>query len=70
MVESSMSPDEFKAFVRSTGATHILMRTALVDNYLRDNCSREEISRFMSLVTTYWKRLYESNGHAVWDLQA
>jgi hypothetical protein len=49
--------------------THILMRTDLVYNYLKDNFSTEEINRFMNLVKKYWKLLYEYNGHSVWDIR-
>ena len=68
LVESSAGRDEFRKSVVSMGATHILMRTDLVNNYLRDNFSQSEIIRFMNLVKKSWKRVHESNGHAVWEI--
>jgi len=69
MVTSSKDEEKFKDFLRSMDVTHILMRTDLVYNYLNDNFSIEEINRFMNLVKKYWKLLYESNGHSVWDIR-
>ena len=69
MVNSSGSEKEFKDCVRSIGTTHILMRTDLADNYLNNNFSKDEITRFMVLVKKTWKEIYRYNGHAVWSLQ-
>jgi hypothetical protein len=69
MVNSSTDEEKFKDFLRSMDVTHILMRTDLVYNYLKDNFSTEEINRFMNLVKKYWKLLYEYNGHSVWDIR-
>ena len=70
LVDSSADRDEFRKSVGSIGATHILMRTDLVDNYLQTNFSQAEIIRFMNLVKQSWQRVRESNGHAVWRIQA
>ncbi|MFC1813393.1 ArnT family glycosyltransferase [Thermodesulfobacteriota bacterium] len=69
MVFSSVSEKRFKGYVRSIGATHIFMRSELVDRHLRDNFSQEEIKRFMTLTRKLWKPLFEYNGHAVWAVQ-
>ncbi|MFC1826282.1 hypothetical protein ACFLYZ_02685 [Thermodesulfobacteriota bacterium] len=69
LVQSSVGGDEFHKSVVSMGATHILMRADLVDNYLRDNFSPEKVVRFMILAKKHWKLIYESNGHAVWDIK-
>jgi hypothetical protein len=69
MVDSSPAADEFRELVRSMGATHIMMRTDLVNKYLRDNFSEEEISRFMTLAKKHWQRIYASNGYAVWSIR-
>ena len=69
MVNSAASEESFKEFLRSMEVTHILMRTDLVYNYLKDNFSIEEIDRFMNLVKKYWKLVFEYNGHAVWDIR-
>jgi hypothetical protein len=70
MINSSVAEDSFKEFIRSMQVTHILMRTDLVGNYLKNNFSQEEINRLMNLARKYWHRVYENNGYAVWDIQA
>jgi len=70
MVDSSVSEEKFKKFIRSMGITHILMRTDLVDKYLQDNFSIEEIKRFMHHSKKCWKPVYEHNGYAVWDVES
>ena len=69
MVDNAVSEEKFKKFMKSMGVTHILMRTDLVDKYLRDNFTLEEIGRFMNLAEKCWKTVYEHNGYAVWDIQ-
>jgi hypothetical protein len=68
MVNSSISEEKFQKYVRSMNVTHILMRTDLADNYLKDNFSIEEIERFMNLVKKHWKLIYESNDYTIWKL--
>jgi hypothetical protein len=70
MLNSSVTEDSFREFIRSMHVTHILMRTDLVDNYLKNNFSQEKINRLMNLARKYWHRVYENNGYTVWDLQA
>jgi len=69
MVKDAKSEERFNKYVRSIGVTHILMRMDLVNNYLKNNFSEKKIKRFEILVRKYWKRIYEVNGYAVWDLQ-
>jgi hypothetical protein len=69
MVNSSTHPEKFVEYIRSMDVTHILMRTELFDNYLKNNFSEKKIKRFMGLVKKHWKLLYEYNGYAVWALQ-
>jgi hypothetical protein len=69
MVNSSSHEKKFTKYVRSMNVTHILMRTELVDNYLKDNFSKEEIKRFLNLAKKCWKLVYETNGYTVWDIQ-
>jgi hypothetical protein len=56
--------------MKSMGVTHILMRTDLVDKYLQDNFTLEEIRRFINRSKKCWKPVYEHNGYAVWDVQS
>jgi hypothetical protein len=69
MVKSAANEEKFLKFIRSMDVTHILMRTDLVDNYLKNNFSQRKIERFMILVNKHWKQTYENNNHAVWDIQ-
>jgi hypothetical protein len=69
MVSSSTTPEKFLEYIRSMDVTHILMRTDLVDNYLKNNFSKKESKRFMVRAKKYWKLLYEENGYAVWAIQ-
>jgi hypothetical protein len=69
MVDNSVSEEKFKDFVKSMGVTHILMRTDLVDKYLQDNFTLEEIRRFINRSKKCWKLIYEHSGYAVWDVQ-
>ena len=70
MVNSSINENNFKKYVLSMNITHILMRTDLVDNFLLNNFSKEQIKCFMNLVKKYFKRVYENHGFAVWEIQA
>ena len=69
MVNSSTDEEKFIKYIRSLNVTHILMRTELVDNYLKDNFSQEEIKRFSNLKKIFWKKVYEKNLYAIWDIQ-
>ena len=69
MVSNSVGEEKFKKFIKSMGVTHILMRTDLVDKYLQDNFTVEEIGRFMNLAKKCWRPVYEHKGYAVWDVQ-
>jgi hypothetical protein len=69
MVKSAANEKRFLKYIRSMDVTHILMRTDLVDSYLKDNFSKKKIERFMILVNKDWKQVYEYNNHAIWDIQ-
>ncbi len=69
MVNSSTDEEKFMEYIRSMNVTHILMRTELVDNYLKDNFSHEVIKRFSNLKKICWKKVYEKNLYTVWDIQ-
>jgi hypothetical protein len=68
MVHLSNKEEEFVEYVRSLNVTHILMRSDLVDMYLQDNFSKENIIHFFNLVNKYWKPVYEFNGYSIWDV--
>ncbi|RZB36211.1 MAG: hypothetical protein SRB2_02370 [Desulfobacteraceae bacterium Eth-SRB2] len=69
MVNSSTDEEKFMRYIRSMNVTHILMRTDLIDNYLKDNFSQKEIIRFSNLKKICWKKVYEKNLYTVWDIQ-
>ena len=68
MMNNSENENRFKKYIRSMGVTHILMRVDLVNNFLKDNFSRDNIKRFLSLEKKYWKKVYEKNGYAVFEI--
>jgi Dolichyl-phosphate-mannose-protein mannosyltransferase len=67
----SCADDEKKImeYVRSMGITHILMRIDLVNKFLKDNFSKDHIKRLLDFEKKYWKKIYENNGYAVWDIR-
>jgi len=67
-VKSSMDEDKFHKSVKSIGATHIVMRTDLLERYLKNNFSKIEITRFMGLVKKKWRLLYHQNGYSIWEV--
>jgi hypothetical protein len=69
MITSSNNKNKFDAYVQSMGVTHILMRTDLVNRYLKDNFSMDDIHRFLTLEKSSWKKVYDNNGYAVWDIR-
>jgi hypothetical protein len=69
MVTSSTNEEKFVEYIRSMNVTHILMRTDLVDQYLQDNFSSEEIKRFLNLKKKYLKKIYQDDGYTIWDIR-
>jgi hypothetical protein len=70
MVTISAKEEKFKEYIQSMDVTHILMRTDLVDRYLQDNYSKEEIIRFSNLASKYWEKIYENSRYVVWNVHA
>jgi len=70
MVNSSTDKEKFMEYARSMNVTHILMRTDLVGNYLKNNFSQEEIKGFMNLAKKCWKPVYENNRYVIWDIHS
>jgi len=69
MVNNAESDEKFVRYVLSMRVTHILMRTDLVNKYLKDNFSKDNINRFLTLEKKYWKKVYENNGYTIWDIR-
>ena len=68
MITNADDEEKFLEYIRSMGVTHILMRIDLVNKFLKDNFSKDHIKRFLSLETKYWKKIYENDGYAIWDI--
>jgi hypothetical protein len=68
LVNNADNEKKFTRYVRSMGITHILMRVDLVNKYLKNNFSIDDIQRFLRLKNKYWKKIYEKNEYAVWDI--
>jgi Dolichyl-phosphate-mannose-protein mannosyltransferase len=69
MISTSDNEKKFIKYVQSMRITHILMRIDLVNRYLKDNFTEDEIKRFSNLENKCWKKVYEKNGYAVWDIR-
>jgi len=69
MVNRSGSEEKFLEYIKSMNVTHILMRADLLNKYLQDNFSTNEVKRLLICVNKYWKKIYEDNGYTVWDIQ-
>ena len=70
MVSNSDNEKKFVEYVRYMQVSHILMRSDLVDMYLKDNFSPENIKRFLSLKNKHWKKIYDKNGYVIWDIHS
>jgi len=68
MVKVSEDASNFKEYLYSMKATHILMRIDLFNKYLGDNFSEETIVRFLGFLKAYWRPMYGSNGYAVFEV--
>ena len=68
MIINADDENKFIEYVRSMGVTHILMRTDLVNKYLKDNFTKDNINRFLTLKKKYWKKIYQNGGYAIWDI--
>ena len=68
MVEASKDEHDFKEYLYSMKASHILIRLDLFDKYLRDNFSEATIKRFLGLAKEYWRPVYGANGYAVFEV--
>jgi hypothetical protein len=68
MISHSNDEENFMEYIRSMNVTHILMRTDLVNNFLNNNFSIQDIKRFVNLAKKYWKPIYEFNGYILWAI--
>jgi len=69
MINSSEDEEKFVEYIRSMEVTHILMRTDLVNKYLKDNFSKNNIIRFLTLEKKLWKKTYQDDGYTIWNIQ-
>jgi Dolichyl-phosphate-mannose-protein mannosyltransferase len=69
MIGSADKEKRFIGYVRSLGVTHILMRIDLVNNFLEDNFTKDNIRRFLNLENKYWKKIYQDDCYAIWDIR-
>ncbi len=68
MVKASADKQDFRAYLQSLDCTHILMRTELVNKYLRDNFPEKTIICFLDIMKEYWKPVYELNGYMIMEI--
>ena len=69
MINNADDENKFIEYVRSMGVTHILMRTDLVNRFLKDNFLTDKINRFLSLEKKNWKKIYQDGNYSIWDIR-
>lgn len=53
---------------RQTGSTHLFIRDALFERFLKDNLTEGELSVFMEFNSAHMRRLYGHNGYSLYEL--
>ncbi|HEX9157394.1 MAG TPA: hypothetical protein VF827_05200, partial [Syntrophales bacterium] len=69
MVRSSTDAAALAAFLGSLGGTHILMREELLIKALVDNFPDETVRGVLEKLAQCLIKVYESNGHAVYEIR-
>ena len=69
MARSSADADTLKAFLRSLGGTHLLVRDELLMKALEDNFPAETVRDVLEKLAHCLTKVYESNGHSVYQDQ-
>ena len=67
-MNASKNEEDFKRELKILGATHIFMRTDLVDRFMQIHYTKEEILHFMGMAKKHWILVYQKNNYAVWEL--
>jgi hypothetical protein len=68
MVRSSADTDTLKAFLKSLGGTHLLVRDELLMKTLEDNFPAETVHGFLEKLAQCLIKVYEANGHSVYRI--
>ncbi len=69
MVRSSADAETLRAFLRSMGGTHLLVRQELMLKALEDNLPAESAQVFLERLALCADPVYEKNGHAVYRIR-
>lgn len=68
LVASAGDEKSFQAYLRSIDCTHLLVRTDLYLNYLRDNYSPEKSNQMLSRISKSTEMMYNANNYVVYRL--
>ena len=68
-VNVSGDEEKFIQLMDRLNATHIAMRTDLVDTYIQNNFSREKADRFLAMIQKHWHMIYNQEGYSVWEIK-
>lgn len=68
MVRSSTDTDALKAFLKSLGGTHLLVRDEMLKKALEDNFPEETVHDVFEKLAHCLIKVYESNGHSVYRI--
>ena len=68
-VKQAADEEKFLQSIQKFDATHIAMRSDLVNKYLQNNFSQQEALCFIELVRKHWRMIYSENGYAVWEIK-
>ena len=68
MVRSSADTDTLRAFLKSLGGTHLLVRDELLMKTLEDNFPAETVHCFLEKLAHCLIKVYEANGHSVYRI--
>jgi 4-amino-4-deoxy-L-arabinose transferase-like glycosyltransferase len=69
MARSSTDAAALAAFLRSLGGTHLLVRDELLMKALEDNFPEETVRNVREKLADCLTKVYESNGHAVYEIR-
>ena len=68
MVNFANDEERFNIYVKSLNVTHLMMKTDLVNKYLNDNFSKQNIMTFINRVKQNWELVYQEKQYAVFEL--
>jgi len=68
LVRAAHDPETFSRMVQDIGVSHLLVQTDLLQRYLRDNFSTDQIHQLFERIQKTWDLVYNVNGYAIWRI--